>query len=166
MAQRRSPDSVRDTSRTRPMTWKAVPEDDRPEVDLLQWIGWLVGGELIVLGLVILSRLGFDDFELFPVATAVGPFHGTRLMGLIVIVLGLVVWFGTIGTADDLGLRVVGAIQLVVGIVWMIEPSGFGEWLAVERADGFHLAAIGAVLVIFSLIPPFRVGRRPAASSD
>jgi hypothetical protein len=161
MAKRREPDTPRDSAATRPVTWKAVPADDRPEVDLLQWIGWLLGGYLVVWGLVALARAGFDHFDLFDPIVSVGVFHATRLTGLIAIALGLIVWFGVAGAADDLGLRAVGAIVLVAGIVFLIEPDGFRQWLGTESVDGAHFAVIGAILVVFSLIPPFKVGRRP-----
>lgn len=138
--------------------------DTRPTVDLLSWAGWLIGGELIVVALVALARAGFDDLDLFEPVVAVGPLHATRLMAFIGLALGLVIWTGTAGAVDELGLRVVGALMLVAGIVWIIEPDGFAEWLGTERGDGIHHAAIGAVLVGLSLIPPFRVGRRPTQS--
>jgi hypothetical protein len=162
MAKRREPDTPRDaTVQTRPISWKAVPADGRPEVDLLQWFGWIVGGYLVVWGLVGLARAGFDDFDLFDPIVAVGIFHATRLMALIAIVIGFVVWYGVAGAADDLGLRAVGAFVLVGGIVFLIEPGGFRQWLGTESTDGAHFAVIGALLVILSLIPPFKVGPRP-----
>jgi len=141
--------------------WKAVPVDDRPEVDLLSWVGWIIGGELAVVGLVALARAGFSGFDLFNPAVAVGPYTLTRLAALISIALGLIVWYGTVGVADDLGLRVLGAIMLVVGIVFTIEPGGFAQWLGTAREDGIRFVALGGALVVFSLIPPFKIGRRP-----
>ena len=135
--------------------------DDRPVVDPVAWAGWLVGGELIVVGLVALARAGFDDFDLFEPVVAVGPFHLTRLFALITLALGAITWAGTAGDADDLGLRVLGAIMLVAGIVWMIEPGGFNRWLGTQSVDGTHYALIGIVLIGFSMVPPFRIGRRP-----
>ena len=116
---------------------------------------------MIVVGLVALARAGFDDFDLFDPVASVGPYHLTRLFALITLVLGMVVWAGTAGTPDDLGLRVLGALLLVAGIVWVIEPGGFNQWLGTEVADGVHYAVLGAALIVFSLIPPFRVGRSP-----
>ncbi len=139
----------------------APPADTRPIVDPVAWAGWLVGGELIVVGLVALARAGFDDFDLFEPVVAVGPFHLTRLFALITLALGAITWAGTAGDADDLGLRVLGAIMLVAGIVWMIEPGGFNRWLGTQSVDGTHYAIIGIVLIGFSLVPPFRVGRPP-----
>ena len=155
-----------DTATTRQMSWKAVPADDRPRVDLLGWVGWVVGGEMIVVALVALARAGFDGFDLFEPVATVGPFHLTRLFALITLVLGAIVWGGTAGTPDDLGLRVLGAIMLVAGIVWMIEPGGFRQWLGTESTDGLHYAVLGVVLIVFSLIPPFRLGRAPTAPAD
>jgi hypothetical protein len=156
----------RGTPAHRRTEWKAVPVDARRQVDLLAWVGWLVGGELIVVGLVALARAGFDSFDLFDPVVSVGPYHATRLAALIALVLGLVVWGGTVGVADDLGLRVLGAIMLVTGIVWIIEPGGFNRWLGTESADGIHYAVIGAALIAFSLVPPLRVGRPPVAPSE
>lgn len=137
------------------------PVDDRPIVNPVAWVGWLVGGELIVVGLVALARAGFDDFDLFEPVVAVGPFHLTRLFALITLALGAITWAGTAGDADELGLRVLGAIMLVVGIVWMIEPGGFNRWLGTRSVDGTHYALIGVALIGFSMVPSFRVGRRP-----
>lgn len=161
MVDRREPNSPRASFSTRRTEWKAVPVDDRPLVDLLGWVGWLVGGEMIVVALVALARAGFEDFALFDPVVAVGPFHLTRLFALITLVLGGIVWAGTAGVPDDIGLRVIGALTLVAGIVWIIEPTGFHQWLGTETVDGVHYAVIGVVLIVFSLIPPFRVGRAP-----
>lgn len=144
----------------------SAPVDDRPVVDLVSWVGWLVGGWLIVVALVALARAGFDDFDLFEPVVAVGPFHLTRLFALITLALGAITWGGTAGTTDDLGLRVLGAIMLVAGIVWTIEPGGFNRWLGTESVDGTHYAIIGIVLVAFSMIPPIRVGRRPGPPAE
>lgn len=165
MAERRDGSSAPRASATARRTeWKAVPVDDRPRVDLLGWVGWLIGGEMIVVGLVALARAGLDDFDLFSPVASVGPYHLTRLFALITLVLGAIVWGGTAGTPDDLGLRVLGALMLVVGIVWMIEPGGFRRWLGTETADGVHYAVIGVLLIVFSLIPPFRLGRAPSTT--
>lgn len=165
MVDRREANSPRASVTARRTEWKAVPVDERPQVDLLGWVGWLVGGEMIVVGLVALARAGFDDFHLFDPIAAVGPFHLTRLFALVTLVLGAIVWGGTAGTPDDLGLRVLGAVMLVSGIVWMIEPGGFRRWLGTEATDGVHYAVIGTVLIVFSLIPPFRAGRPPPSTS-
>lgn len=162
MAERGSRDETRPITGTGRTEWRSVPADDRPTVDLLAWAGWLIGGELIVVALVALARAGFEDFRLFEPIVAVGPFHLTRLFALITLVVGLVVWVGVAGTPDDVGLRVLGAFMLVVGIVWIIEPGGFRQWLGTEVADGVHWAVVGAVLVALSIVQPFRVGRRPA----
>ena len=164
MANRRDGSGTDETTAMQRNEWKSVPADDRPEVDLLAWVGWLVGGELIIVGLVALARAGFDSFALFEPIVAVGPFHATRLMALISIALGAITWTGTAGTADDMGLRVLGAILLVAGIVWLIEPGGFRQWLGTQSVDGAHYTVIGILLVAFSMIPPFRVGQPPDAA--
>lgn len=161
MAEQRDTNPTRATASTRRTEWKAVPVDDRPLVDPLGWVGWLVGGELIVVALVALARAGFDSFDLFEPVVAVGPFHLTRLFALITLALGAIVWGGTAGTPDDIGLRVLGAIMLVIGIVWLIEPGGFNRWLGVQTVDGIHYAVVGVLLIVFSMIPPFRLGRAP-----
>ena len=162
MVDRREPNSPRTSASTRRTEWKAVPVDDRPQVDLLGWVGWLIGGEMIVVALVALARAGFDEFDLFDPIVSVGPYHLTRLFALITLVLGGIVWAGTAGTPDDLGLRVLGALLLVAGIVWVIEPGGFNQWLGTEATDGVHYAVLGTALIVFSLIPPLRVGRSPS----
>jgi hypothetical protein len=161
MAERREGNVRRASATTRRTEWRAVPVDDRPLVDPLGWVGWLVGGEMIIVGLVALARAGFSDFDLFEPVVAVGPYHLTRLFALITLVLGAIIWGGTAGTPDDLGLRVVGALMLVMGIVWIIEPGGFQQWLGTDTADGLHYAVLGLVLIVFSLIQPFHVGRPP-----
>ncbi len=163
MARRtRTTTSTTSSTTGRHTQWREVPVDNRPQVDLLSWAGWLIGGELIVVALVALARAGFDDIDLFDPVVAVGPLHATRLMAFIGLALGLVIWTGTAGAVDAMGLRVVGALMLVAGIVWIIEPNGFAEWLGTERADGVHHAVVGLVLVVLALVPPFRVGRRPS----
>jgi hypothetical protein len=136
--------------------------DTRPEIDPLKVVGWPMGGYFIVLGLVALARAGFDNFDLFEPAVQVGPFHATRLLALILLALGIVIWAGVVGTPDDLGLRVLGATMVVIGIVWVIEPNSFEQWLAIGRNGGIQQVVAGGVLIVTSLVQPFRVGRKPA----
>lgn len=166
MAERGSRDETRPITSTSRTEWRSVPVDDRPSIDLLAWAGWLIGGELIVVALVALARAGFNDFRLFEPVVSVGPFRLTRLFALITLVVGGIIWAGVAGTPDDLGLRVLGAIMLVVGIVWIIEPGGFTQWLGTESTDGVHWSIIGAVLVALSLVQPFRLGRPPATPAS
>lgn len=139
------------------------PKDTRPEIDLLKVVGWPMGGYFIVLGLVALARAGFDRFDLFEPTVQVGPFTATRLLALILLALGIVIWAGVVGSPDDLGLRVLGATMVVIGIVWVIEPGSFEQWLAIGRNGGIQQVVAGALLIITSLIQPFRVGRPPAS---
>lgn len=164
MARRRDGNQTDETTAMSRSEWRTVPADDRPEVDVLAWLGWIIGGELIIVGLVALARAGFNTFALFEPVVAVGPFHATRLMALLSIALGAITWAGTAGTADDMGLRVLGAILLVTGIVWLIEPGGFRQWLGTESVDGAHYTIIGLLLVVFSMVPPFRLGPPPDAA--
>ncbi len=144
--------------------WRAVPVDDRPRVDILAWAGWIIGGELIIVGLVGLARAGFADFDLFEPVVAVGPFHLTRLAALVSVAIGAIVWGGVAGTPDSVGLRVLGAFMLVVGIVFTIEPDAFHPWLGTNAADGVHWIVIGVILAGLSMVRPFRVGRPPAST--
>lgn len=139
------------------------PKDTRPEIDLLKVVGWPMGGYFIVIGLVALARAGFDRFDLFEPAVQVGPFTATRLMALILLALGIVIWAGVVGTPDDLGLRVLGAVMVVIGIVWIIEPTSFEQWLAIGRNGGIQQVIAGALLIVTSLVQPFRVGRPPTS---
>jgi hypothetical protein len=130
------------------------------ELDLLPWIGWILGGYLVVWGLVALARAGFDGFGLFDPVVSVGVFHATRLMALFAILVGFFVWFGVLGSADAMTLRGMGAFLLVAGIVFMIEPEGFAQWLGTQTIDGFHWALLGLILIVFTVVPPLRTGHR------
>lgn len=135
------------------------PHDLRSRVDPLKWVGWPLGGALVVWSLVALARAGFDSYDPY-VVTEVAGITTSRLLAGIVLVLGLLVWAGIAGVrARDVEIRVIGATAIVLGLVLMIEPDPFRPYLGIEDTFGKVAVAVGVLLVGASLVHPFPIGR-------
>lgn len=129
-------------------------------LDLLQIVAWSLGGLLVVFGIVVLARAGLDELTLFqPVASVAGLAGSPMLAGLLVL-LGTVLLVAATGDVDERGLRVIGALLLIVGAVWVIEPAAFEPYLGIERRNGVAAIVVGTLLAAASFVPPLAI-RRP-----
>jgi hypothetical protein len=142
--------SAGDFSRTSP----------RMRLDLLQISAWLVGLYLIVSALVAVARAGFDDLGLFEPVVEVGGQQATPLWALLWLLIGAFLLAAATGSVAEQRLRIAGVVFAVVGLVFLIEPDAFTEYLGVTADSGSRLLLIGALLVATSFVPPLSI-RRP-----
>lgn len=164
--------TMADTERTRPIARtdaptaretstppSATPTGPARTVDLVPWVGWVLGGAMVVWGLVAMARIGFETFDLYA-ATEVAGIGVSTLLAIIVTVFGLMVWGAVARVPNRIAVRTYGAVALVFGLVTTIEPDSFSEYLGIGQTFGPVAAGIGAVLVAVSLTSPFSVGTR------
>lgn len=137
----------------------------RMRFDLLQIAAWLVGLALIVGGLVALARAGFDELALFEPVVEVGGQVATPLYALLWLLLGAVLLAAATGTVAEQRLRIIGVVLAVVGIVFLIEPDAFTDYLGLDDSSGSELLVAGVVLVAASFVPPLSI-RRPGIRED
>lgn len=137
----------------------------RMRFDLLQIAAWLLGLALIVAGLVALARAGFDELALFEPVVEVGGQLATPLYALLWLLLGAVLLAAATGSVAEQRLRVLGVVLAVVGLVFLIEPDAFTEYLGVDESSGSALLVAGVVLVATSFVPPLSI-RRPGIRED
>jgi hypothetical protein len=131
----------------------------RMRFDILQIGAWLVGLYLIVAGLVAVARAGFDDLDLFEPVVQVGDQSATPLYALLWLIIGAVVLAAGTGVVAERRLRIAGVLFAIVGLVFVIEPDAFTEYLGVTSDSGTMLLAIGALLAAASFVPPLSVPR-------
>jgi hypothetical protein len=139
-----------DTSRSSP----------RMRFDLLQIAAWVIGLALIVGGLVAIARTGFDDLGLFEPLVEVNGQPATPLYALLWLLIGAALLASATGSVNEQRLRIVGVLFVVVGLVFLIEPDAFEEFLGVTTESGRPMVLAGALLIATSFVPPLSI-RRP-----
>jgi hypothetical protein len=139
-----------DTSRSSP----------RMRFDLLQIAAWVIGLALIVGGLVAIARTGFDDLGLFEPVVEVNGQPATPLYALLWLLIGAALLASATGAVNEQRLRIAGVLLVVVGLVFLIEPDAFEEFLGVTTESGRPMVLAGALLIATSFVPPLSI-RRP-----
>ena len=133
---------------------------DRPDgrqVHPLEPLSWALGGAFVVWSLVALVRIGFDTPDLF-LATSVAGIGVSRLLALVVIVLGAALWAAVSRPVLRLDIaRTTGALLTVGGLVLAIEPDALTPYLGAGTLGGIVATAIGVVVLLTSLAPTFRM---------
>ncbi|MEX1165220.1 MAG: hypothetical protein WEB03_16735 [Nitriliruptor sp.] len=137
----------------------------RMRFDVLQIAAWVVGLVLIVAGLVALARTGFEDLGLFEPVVQIGTEAATPLYAAIWLLLGLVIVAAGTGVVAERRLRILGALFAIVGLVLLIEPDGFSEYLGAGSDSGTVPLAFGVLLVAASFVPPLSI-KRPGIRED
>lgn len=132
----------------------------KARLDPLRIVAAAAGFYLLILGLVALARSGFDAVTLFEPAVEVGGLTHTPLWALLTIVLGLLLLAGGTGAVARSGMRFLGALMGVVGVVWLIEPDAFNAWLGVRSSNGLQQLIIGVAVFVTSFTEPINIGRR------
>lgn len=113
----------------------------------------LLGGFLTVLGVVALSRMGIGDWT-SPQSTIWGFGH-TPLMAVIEIALGLIIVVDAVNPFTARGtLTGFGVLFAIFGIITLIEPAAFHDWLGVNRAMGVLYTAVGIGGVVLGALMP------------
>ena len=118
---------------------------------VLALLGGLVFG---VMGLVGLARAGFDMPLTSPVVT-VGWLDQTAILAFGHVLLGLAL--AAVGAAagrDRSGVLFVSGALVVVGLVFLIEPGAFADFLGATEAHGLTYALTGAGLLIAGIFAP------------
>lgn len=127
----------------------------RRAADPLQVVAVLAAVYLLVVGIVIVARAGFFTEGATSPVVEVGVVAGTPVLGLGLALVGLVLLWAAGGIEiDDVSIRVVAGLVLVLGIVLVIEPGAFQSTLGTGRGDGWHHILLGGLLMGVSLLPP------------
>ncbi len=116
----------------------------RMRFDVLQIAAWVVGLVLIVAGLVALARTGFEDLGPFEPVVEIGTESATPLFAAIWLVLGIVVVAAGTGVVAERRLRILGVLFAIVGLVLLVEPDGFTEYLGAGPDSGTMPLASGS----------------------
>lgn len=135
--------------------------DDRMpgNMDVAAVVGSLLGVVILVIGVVTVARTGIPSQDLTAASTAVGPFSRTTLMGIIEVILGLLlIAAGSTGN----GLRGLGLVFSVFGLVWIIEPGAFQGALGITRATGWLYLLVGLACIAAGLVSSGYLVRRRA----
>lgn len=118
-----------------------------------QLISGALGVFLTVLGGVTLARIGLGDLT-SPETTVLGFGH-TPLLGLIEIVLGLFLMINAVSAFASRGMLIgFGAIAAAFGLIIVIEPGAFQDWLGVARNSGWLYLGIGAGAIVLGSASP------------
>ena len=134
-----------------------------PSFDPLQVVAVLAAVYLLVLGIVAVARGGFFT-EGATTSVEVGAITATPVLGLGLALVGLVLLWAAGGVEiDDVSIRVVSGLVLVLGIVLLIEPTAFRSILGADRGDGWHHVIVGGIVMVVSFLPPVEQPAAPAA---
>lgn len=131
--------------------------------DLLQAVAVVGGVYLLVVGIVAIARAGFFTEGIVEPVVEVGVVAATPVLALGFVLAGLVWLWGAGGVEiDDVSIRVVAGIVLVLGIVLVIEPGAFQSVLGTGRGDGWHHILLGGLVMGVSFLPPYEQPAEPA----
>ena len=118
-----------------------------------QLISGGIGLFLTVLGGIALARIGFGDLT-SPETTVLGFGH-TPLLGLIEVVFGVVLMLDAASAVASRGMLIgFGAIAAAFGLIIVIEPGAFQDWLGVTRDSGWLYLGLGAAAFVLGSVSP------------
>lgn len=115
-------------------------------------IAALVGLVLLLVGLIAVTRGGFDGEMSDPVVEVLGFTHTTTL-GLIEIALGVFLLIAG-ATRSRSGAMFFGAVLGVGGFVGAVQTESFAESLALESSMAWLSVLAGVVVVLSALMMP------------
>ena len=140
------------------------PGPDRTEINrrVGKSIGQLLllgsGIMLLVFGGLLLSQTGFE-FGADAESGSVAGLHGTSLMAVIQLVLGLILVSAGAQSRLDWGTaRLLGGITLAFGVVLLAEPAALQSWLGARAASGWLFVVLGSVMLIAAVVHPLMLG--------
>jgi hypothetical protein len=133
-------------------------------LDASDVISLLAGLLFVVMGLLALVDLGFDDFPSEAVTDVFGLAH-TQLIGIVSIVLGLllIAGCGSIGRSMTI---FAGALTLVVGIVVVAAADELDATLATEQGYGWLAVVVGAIVLVAAIAIPSVATRHDRVVDD
>jgi hypothetical protein len=120
-------------------------------------IAALVGLVLLVVGLIAITRAGFDGEMSDPVVQVLGFTHTTTL-GLIEIAFGICLLIAGASRSRP-GALFFGTVLGVAGFVGAVQTESFTESLALESSMAWLVVIAGVVVVLSALMMP-RFARR------
>jgi hypothetical protein len=158
------------TTSTKTQHYESTPYRTTPDREVVRdehtqvaWGPWspaqLVAGGiglfLTVLGGIALARTGLGDMT-SPETTVLGFGH-TPLMAIIEIGFGVLLMLDAANAFASRGMLIgFGALAAAFGLIIVIEPGAFQDWLGVSRANGWLYVGLGAgAFVLGSLSPVF-----------
>ncbi len=115
-------------------------------------IAAIAGLVLLLVGLIAITRGGFDGKMSDPVVEVLGFTHTTTL-GLIEAALGVLLLIAGV-TRSRPGAMFFGAILGIGGFVGAVQTSSFKESLALESSMAWIAVAAGVVVVLSALMLP------------
>lgn len=123
----------------------------------LQLIVTVLGGFLVILGVIALSRAGFASgfADWTEPKVLVWGFAHTPLMAIIELFLGFsMLWTATSPFSARTTLAALGALMAVFGAIVLLEPGVFGDLLGANRNMGLFYLSSGAGGVLLSALVP------------
>jgi hypothetical protein len=123
----------------------------------------LVGLALTIVGLVAVTRAGFDGPMNDPVVDVLGFSH-TVTLGLIEAGLGIVLLICAVTTSRP-GALFFGLVMGIGAFVAAVQPGSFDESLAIESSFAWLLVVAAAVVVLVSLLVPRIITRTARVES-
>jgi hypothetical protein len=133
-------------------------------LDASDVISLLAGLLFVVMGLLALVEIGFDDFPSEVVTDVFGLAH-TQLVGIVSIALGLllIAGCGSIGRSVTI---FAGALTLVVGIVVVAAADELDATLATEEGYGWLAVVVGAIVLVAAIAIPSVATRHDRVVDD
>ena len=128
----------------RERTWSFTPA---------QIVSFAVGSFLVVVGLLALLRAGVDGSLATPTVEVLTYRH-TAWLGLAEIGAGSLLVLASSGPWGRLISIVVGAAIVVGGVLVLAEPGEIPAELGTERAYGWPVAALGALVAVAAMALP------------
>ncbi len=111
-----------------------------------------VGVVLLLIGLIAITRGGFDGPMSEPVVQVLG-FNHTTTLGIIEIVLGAALLIAG-ATSSRPGARFFGSVLAIGAFVGAVQAESFRESLALESGFAWLMVLAGSVVVASSLLMP------------
>jgi len=112
----------------------------------------IVGLVLLLMGLIAITRGGFDGSMSDPVVQVLGFTHTTTL-GLIEVGIGLFLLISAAARSRS-GEMFFGAVLGIAGFVGAVQTSSFDENLALESSLAWLAVVAGAIVVLAALLMP------------
>jgi hypothetical protein len=131
-------------TRTRERSWTFAPG---------QLVSLAAGVGLVAIGLIAMIRAGIDGSFAEPTVDVLGYSH-TAWLGLGEVGLGLLLILAGTGAWGRPLSVLLGAASVVAGILVLAEPGEMPDELGLEKAFGWPLIALGAVVAIAAMAVP------------
>lgn len=128
-----------------------------------QLVSFAAGAAAVVVGLIALLRAGVDASLAEPAVDVLGYSH-TAWLGLAEIGLGVLLLLAGSGAWGRPLSVLLGAATVIAGVLVLVETDQMPGELGLERAFGWPLVVVGAVVALASMTLP--VWRRRTITTD